>query len=200
MRSRWLYAVGVLALIALTWWLAFDRPSAPAAAPVDRNQKPDVAADEAARGEAATATPAQGEPPPAPEPVQPKPSVATPEQAAPEPRAAVPMPPDTRGFVDALAENFDGDQPSADAREHELWLRGLFTEAGSPPELLRSVVCRQAFCKLELRWTAQHDAPYRRVMDELGAVNAKFLATRAGEPDASGAVLVSAYVARAARR
>jgi hypothetical protein len=198
MRSRSLYGGAALALIALAWWLALDGPGAPAA-PVDREasgarQEHILPAEQpleaGAQAERAPQAPAEVPPP----------AAVVPERTAPEPHAAAPVPPDTRGFVDALAQLWDGESHDTSAADDERWLRGLFARAASPPGMVRSIVCRRSVCKLELHWTAQHDAPYRKVMDELGAVNAKFLATRAGEPEPGGAVPVSAYVARAARQ
>jgi hypothetical protein len=192
----------LLVLVAIAWWLALDRPSPP---PVTSSADPDppIAARPAqAQARPALATTVQ-QPPTARAPsanadiVQPVP--AAPAQDLQQEQAATAIAPDTRGFVDALQDVFDGEPRDSAACDGERWIRGVFRDAGSPSGLLRFVLCRQTVCRVELRWTAEDDAPFRRALDELGAVNGKYVATRAQEPDASGAVLVSAYVARAAQ-
>jgi len=192
----------LLVLVAIAWWLALDRPSPPPVASAAEPDPPIAASPAQPRAQPALAATVQ-QPPTAPAPpananaMEPVP--AAPVQAPQPAPGAAAIAPDTRGFADALQGVFDAEPRDPAAGDGERWIRGVFRGAGSPPGLLRFVLCRQTVCRVELRWTAEDDAPFRRALDELGAVNGKYVATRAQAPDASGAVLVSAYVARAAQ-
>jgi hypothetical protein len=140
---------------------------------------------------APNASPAAVEPAPATPALEP-------ETEPLQPSAAGPIPPDTRGFVAALEEVYESSPRASDARKSEAELERLFRGEGVPPGLLRAVSCREHVCRLELRWTPEHAAVYERAMDELTAGNAKNLATRAEEPDASGLVSVEAFWRRGA--
>jgi hypothetical protein len=191
----------LVALVLIAWWLALDRPSPPPVASASEPEPPLAPRPAPAQVRAAPATAVQQA-----KAVQTQlanTNVVEPAAAAPtDPQpahGATAIAPDTRGFVDALQDVFDAEPRDSAAGDGERWIRGVFRGAGSPPGLLRFVLCRQTVCRVELRWTAEDDASFRRALDELGAVNGKYVATRAQEPDASGAVLVSAYVARAAQ-
>jgi hypothetical protein len=191
----------VLAFIAaiLMWWLALSSP--------ERNEEPVAAAAiepapivpapapaRAPAVEPAPVAPAPAPPPPPSPTPEPPPVASDQTPTVPDPLADhVPVPPDTRGFIDALEERFQKDPRDSAATEVESSLRKLFRGPRMPAGLLRSVLCRQSVCKLEIYYVPQHDVFYHGIMAKLGADNAKFLATRAGEADARGGIRVEAY-------
>jgi hypothetical protein len=191
----------LVVLAALLWWLALSRRDGPDDALPGLGKGPvELSPFAGPRAPTPPGAPRDTEPIEPVEPVEPSPAVPAPpaEEAVEQPMAAAPIPPDTRGFVDALAQSFDGAPRASDAGAIEGSIRRLFRGDDVPSGMLRAVLCRQAVCKLELRWTAEHDAAYQRAMNELISGNAKNLATRAEEPDQSGAVRVDAYWLRAA--
>jgi hypothetical protein len=113
--------------------------------------------------------------------------------AADEPAAKQPQAPDTRGFTTALQSIYLGGTPDAAAPDYEAALQNMFRAEGMPGGILQAVSCHDTACKLDLRWTLEHDAAYHRVTDRLQAENAKYFATYADPPDATGAVNVTAY-------
>jgi hypothetical protein len=176
----------------LSWWLALDSPNSgddtlaaaedlppPAAAPSRRAENPADPARPASQPAPAPAAPPH---PPAAAPNAPRPAA---EQA--------PIPPDTRGFVDALQARFDADPRDANASQTETDIRKLYRAPRMPDGILRSVVCRQSVCRLDLHWSADNDEAYRDVLDYLANDNAKFIATRARPQDKYGTVEVEAY-------
>lgn len=197
MRSRRPMRIGALiALAAVLWWLALDRrvlPDEPQATP---------SPERAAPRQAVAAPPAQAPEEPAQQAApEPSKSVAAPAPPAPEPSqppAAGPIPPDTRGFVAALEEVYESSPRASNAGKSEAELVRLFRSEGGSAELLRSVLCREHVCRLELRWTPASAGLYERALEELTAGNAKNLATRAEQPDASGGVSVEVFWRRAA--
>jgi hypothetical protein len=111
----------------------------------------------------------------------------------PERAPAAPIPPDTRGFIDAIQGRYEQDARDGNAAFVEAALQKFFRASELPAGALRRVVCRQAVCKLELYWRPEYDRPYRSALDELAAGNAKLIATRAEQPDKHGGVFVDAY-------
>src|SRR5262245_55410969 len=168
-----------LVLVAVAWWLAFARPRV---AQAPRAPAP-VAAPE-------PAPEAEPPPPPPPSPVDAAVAApAPPQEIQPDPALRA-RAPDTRGFTDALEQTFASDAADPSASSAEAALRRLLWNDGLGSSALRSLECRKTVCKLALRWTLADDAAYRRFVERLQADNAKFLATRAQEPDAQGVVLV----------
>ena len=123
--------------------------------------------------------------------------VALPPAAAESKPELGPIPPDTRGFVDAIQGRYDQDTRDREAGATETALRTFIRTTKLPASALKSIVCRQSVCKLEMYWRAEYDAPYRGVLDDLAGGNAKLVATRAGEPDRNAAVAVDVYWLRA---
>lgn len=193
-RSRnapaWLAAIVVFAL--MLWWLALAAP--------------DDTQDDVASNEPASPPPSAAEPAPArtTQPAEPAAKVApalapapavtdpTPE-SPPERDPNAPIPPDTRGFTDALAGAFDSSERDRDAGSVEAALQRFFRASSLPASAFRTVVCHKTVCRLELYWRAEYDKAYRAAMDELAHDNAKTVATRAEAPDKSGGVSVDAY-------
>ncbi|HKP61247.1 MAG TPA: hypothetical protein VJV78_31180 [Polyangiales bacterium] len=177
----------LVSFLLLSWWLALDAP--------------DAVEDPLAAAEPPPPPPAAGAqtvPVSKSEPVPESPSQPSPPSAAPPPPQApeAPIPPDTRGFVDALQGRFDNDPRDSAAGESENALRKYYRGPRMPAGLLRSVICRQSVCKLDLHWTAEHDEAYRDAIEFLADGNAKMVATRAAAPDKHGAVEVEAYWVR----
>jgi hypothetical protein len=85
--------------------------------------------------------------------------------------------------LDALRDVFESGPRDAEASQIEARVHTLLREAGVPASAVRSVACRERACRLELRWSAEHDAAYRVAMAALSGDNAKRLATEAHAPD-----------------
>jgi hypothetical protein len=189
-RSRTAVQLALAVLVAaLAWWLALSGGRPPESAMEEAPQPPLAPRPASA--------PVQPSPPPRAA-VAPSPPPALEPQPAPAPAPDAPrelpiQPPDTRGFVQALQSVYDNGVRDSAAQDFETAVQRLFRAEGMPSGILRSVVCRDMACKLELHWTLQHDAPYRRAVDRMMRDNAKFFAQRAAAPDANGAVEVEAY-------
>jgi hypothetical protein len=188
----WLVASCVFAV--LFWWLALAAPDeaedATAAAPVPAPPAPQPSA----ATQPASLTAQHRAVPPVAEPMiatvaLPSPAVGTNTERA----ADAPIPPDTRGFIDAIQGRYEQDARDRDAARVETALQKFFRGSELPASALRAVVCRQAVCKLELYWRPEYDGPYRSALDELAGGNAKLVATRAEQPDKNGGVSVDAY-------
>lgn len=174
----------------LSWWLALDNPSS--------GDETLAAAEDLPPPAAAPSAPAS-EPigpvkPPAPAPAEPPQPPAAAPSAQQQPAAdQAPIPPDTRGFVDALQGRFDAETRDATANQAEIAIRKLYRAPRMPDGLLRSVVCRQSVCRIDLHWSPENDEAYRDVFDYLANDNAKLVATRARPQDKYGTVEVEAY-------
>jgi hypothetical protein len=192
-RTRvWLVASGVFAV--LFWWLALASPDeaddARAAAPVPAPpaRQPSAATPPASLTAQHRAVPPAAEAMIAPVAL-PSPAVETNTKRAPN----APIPPDTRGFIDAIQGRYEQDARDRDASRIEAALQKFFRGSKLPASAFRAVVCRQAVCKLELYWRPEYDGSYRSALDELAGGNAKLVATRAEQPDKNGGVSVDAY-------
>jgi hypothetical protein len=189
----------LLAFAILFWWLALATPDeaedAVAAPGADRELEP------APQPLAATTNFASSVVQPVAKPESPEPEPAV--QAALDPAVAreaevrALIPPDTRGFIDAIQGRYEGDARDRDAGSVETALQVFFRSTKLPASALRSVVCKQSVCKLEMYWRPEYDAPYRSALDDLANGNAKFVATRAEAPDKNGGVSLDAYWLRA---
>lgn len=197
MQSRRPLLIGALiVLAAILWWLALARRAAPEELRSAPSPEPVATPPPAAAPLARAAVPV--EEPATPEPSEPVAAPAAPAVEPSQPSAAEPIPPDTRGFVAALQQVYESSPRASDAGKSEAELERVFRGEGGAAGLLRSVLCREHVCRLELHWTPAHAALYQRAMEELTAGNAKNLATRAEEPDGSGLVRVEVYWRRAA--
>jgi hypothetical protein len=189
-QPRWT-ALALLLLVAaaLLWWLGLSDPGVPQSVHTAGELSEPVPEPEPAR-------PVE---PKAIKPVAPA-VVVTPKPVpgtvAPTAPPLIVQPPDTRGFVDALQQRFEADQPDDQASRAEAALRQVLHDAGAPAGLEQSIVCRRILCKLELHWMAGDDAAYHRVVERLMGDNAKFFATRPRSVDATGGILVDAYWVR----
>jgi hypothetical protein len=194
-RRKVVWFAALIACALLLWWLALAAPDradessvveVPNRAPreVAASKVPSAAPPTAAVAPAATAPEATPSAPATPPAEPPRPAERGP---------AVPIPPDTRGFVDAIQERYERDTRDRAAGDYENALHTMFRGPDLPAGLLRSVACRQSVCKLEVYWRAEYDAPYRRLVDDLAAGNAKMVATRVEGPDKAGGVPVDLY-------
>lgn len=189
---------GIALLAIALWWLALggrkpasepaayvlvEEPPPQGAVPPPSAAKPVPAAPQPARSE--PASPAVSPDPPA------KPAAATADPAPPAKKG--PIPPDTRGFLDALRGRFDNEPRDSGASEVENRIRRMFNAEGMPAGMLRNVLCRELVCRLELHWTPEHDEPYRATLNTMMGGNAKTMATDASPVDANGEVDVKAY-------
>jgi hypothetical protein len=200
-QRRGIWLALLVAFAALSWWLALAGPDPGADTLAAEAIEPPPPAAAPPEPPAPSQPIAPSPPPKSPEPLpdpQPSPAVAA---RAPEPTDSIaPIPPDTRGFVEALESRFQSDPRDSAASEIENKLRRMFRGPRMPAGMLKSVLCRQAVCKLDIHWLPAYDPVYRQVMAVLTGDNAKFLATRATAPDERGAVQVEAYWLRAAAK
>jgi hypothetical protein len=190
----WLAVSLVFAL--LFWWLALAEPdeaedvTASVSTPTVHTLQPSAAAPPAetsltAQHRAVPVTEAASAQPVA----LPSPAPETNVERAPD----LPIPPDTRGFIDAIQGRYEQDSRDGDAAMVESALQKHFHASELPASSLRSVVCRKSVCKLELYWRPEYDGPYHSTLGELTGGNAKLIATRAEQPDKTGGVAVDAY-------
>jgi hypothetical protein len=187
-----------LVFTILFWWLALADPdeaedvTAAVSTPTAPAPQPSAAAPPAetsltAQHRAAPVMPTKAAS--AVSVASPSPAPETSVERGPE----APIPPDTRGFIDAIAGRYEEDSRDRDAAKVEAALQKHFHGSQLPASALRSVVCRKSVCKLELYWRPEYDRPYRSTLDELAGGNAKLIATRAEQPDKHGGVSVDAY-------
>jgi hypothetical protein len=195
-QRRGLWITVVVAIAVLSWWLALVRPA---------REDETLAAQTDVPPAPVAPPPAPARPPSAPEPEPPSELEPEPEPPpvaaavrAPEPTDSIePIPPDTRGFIEALESRFENDPRDSGATEVETQLRRMFRGPRMPASLLKAVLCRESVCKLDVSWHPLHDPMYRHVMAQLTGDNAKFVATRAGPVDDRGAIPVEVYWLRA---
>jgi hypothetical protein len=194
-RRKVVWFAALIGCALLFWWLALagpDRAEESSVVEVPKGVSREAHASKVPSAAPPTAAVAPAATPP--EVTQPAPATPPPEPPSPAERGpTVPIPPDTRGFVDAIQERYERDTRDRAAGEYEKALHTMFRGPDLPADLLRSVACRQSVCKLEVYWRAEYDAPYRRLVDDLAAGNAKMVATRVEGPDKAGGVPVDLY-------
>jgi hypothetical protein len=120
--------------------IAQPQPSAPLAQPSPANE----------------AEPTTAQPQPAPQP------------AAPEAKAAPPAEPERPhdiiqepyGPLDELKQRYARETRASAAVESESLLTAAFADANLTPPLLKSVLCHEQVCKLEINWSADRMSNY----------------------------------------
>jgi hypothetical protein len=166
-------------------------PEEPAAEAKPEEQKPAAAAPEPALQK--TAEPPSEEPTPSPAAGEPSDEAQADDKAAEEP----PPPPTAAGPAAVLKHAFET-QPRDPlwAGDSERKLKAL-VGGDVPAELLQSATCRNAVCKIELRWTADraaayvsfYEAAHKQLGGEVGV-------EPQGTPDDKGLARVDLYLAR----
>ncbi|HKP55361.1 MAG TPA: hypothetical protein VJV78_01495 [Polyangiales bacterium] len=158
--SRNLVTLGAFLLVAGVLWVVTEWPApkeevAPLAAadPSSVVQPPVVAPPPAA------APPAAYQPAPEPEP-EPAPAPAADPPAPVKPRQ---LPDQIQGDQGPVAEyraQFQSEPRNSTAIEVESALRGAFQPADGAPDLIKSVLCRQTICRIEMRWSQERMRAY----------------------------------------
>lgn len=177
--ARVLLALGLLvAIAALFWFFAFS-PQSPRARSRSGSTTPQPAAAPelsepsaaAASGARVAAPSAPGRPEPAePSPAEEPPAAVAAESSAPQQK---PLPPPQRsGPVDELREAFERDNRPSSAAQLERKIEAAFGRSEIPAGMLRSVVCRQTVCKVEVNWRPEymqaHMLAFMVITQELG--------------------------------
>lgn len=147
------------ALLAI-WWVAFSPPATPptAAEPgaAEATPSPSPAARQAPSQADPRAAPPALSAPAAQEHDQPQPSAAE-APSGPAPRAAAPL---RQGPVDELAQRFASESRGDGSEREETRVKEAFVDPQIPSTLLQSVECRRSVCRLQLRWSPEHDPGY----------------------------------------
>jgi pyruvate/2-oxoglutarate dehydrogenase complex dihydrolipoamide acyltransferase (E2) component len=157
--SRNVVALGAFLLVGALLWLVTEWPAAR-----DEVSAP-VAVDVPA--------PAAPAPPPPPAAESPTPTaVAAPEPAAEEPaepaaaappaqvRALPELIPGDQGPVAEYRKLFESEPRDSSANQIESDLRAAFPASDGAPDLIKSVLCRQTLCRIEMRWSQDRARAY----------------------------------------
>ena len=159
--SRNLVTLGAFLLVAGLLWVVTEWPaSKEEAAPLAAAEPASVVEPPAAPPPPAAAPPAAYEPAPAPEP-EPEPAPAPPAaRVEVKPRQ---LPDQIQGDQGPVAEyraQFQSEPRNSSAIEVESALRGAFQPADGAPDLIKSVLCRQTICRIEMRWSQERMRAY----------------------------------------
>jgi hypothetical protein len=181
-----------LLALGLVWWLAVREPERPA----DVTTAPESEAGPALVAVAGGASPARV-PEPVPE-AEPKPlaepAVAPAELPRTAPPAATATPPQKEGPVEELAERFAHEPRDSDAASVEANVQAVFLALHMRPDMLKSVLCRESLCRLELRWRPERSLDYMTVMTRLTLeLAAPFAIRPAEQADPDGALPLEVY-------
>jgi hypothetical protein len=198
-RNGLVVGLGALALIVL-WLLVLWNPRKKSGA------EPTHTELESAAPAAPSAVP---DPPPASAPpAKPAPPAAEPSVSAPPPKPATPSPPPpvaeippprTEGPVAESIQLYATEPRGSDSSTLEARIEQAFRRPEVPRELLKSVICRQTVCKVEVRWTPERVVGYMGAfMDLIREFDSKQMAISPGTRDASGVLPVDVYLRRIA--
>lgn len=185
---RWV-AIGIGALLLL--WVPFlywqlRVPPAAQPAPVPDSAPPPAPVE---RPAAAAATPRAV--PPATEP-EPQPATPADPQAAPASQAPA-SDPETLAAIQAAYANSSRD---GRAGAVEADLRSSFERSGAPADMLRSLSCHAAACKIEMSWSPERARTFTLVtLAWTARVDGK-LAAQPGAPDRDGLIPITLYLTR----
>jgi hypothetical protein len=197
---RAVLTIGALLLvIAGLWWAAAtsgdsDRApatseTAPAVPPAPVSTSPTPTPSEPSRPVATPPPTAAPNPPPAPAP--------PPTAAAELPAVNVPVPPPERqGPFDRLKEQFASEPRDSAAQGIESHIQEAFRDPAIPPGVLTSVLCRKTVCKLQVRWTEEHNTAWMLGLTKLMPDLSTDLAFSPGSRDSSGNVPIEVYWGR----
>jgi hypothetical protein len=87
-----------------------------------------------------------------------------------------------------LAKRFAGESRGADSDKEDARVRAAFSDPAIPAGMLHSVECRRSACRVELRWSAEHDAAYVLGLTRaVGSFSVPVGIEGAGAPDREGA-------------
>jgi hypothetical protein len=179
------------AALVAAWWLAFSSPALHTEPSSDDEHAEPVA-------QATGAAPTQPLPKAA-ESAQPQPKAAASVQPsaaqAPQPPAAAPDPapgqaaavPMRQGPVEELSQRFASESRGSTSEQDDARVRAAFGDPSIPSSMLQHVECRRSVCRVQLRWSAEHDASYvMGLTAAVGTFSAPVGIEGAGEPDAQG--------------
>jgi hypothetical protein len=195
MSLRWLLALGLPVVVLLLWLLAIPQPRqvAPPGAPADEAPPPNEPSAAVSAAAPQPAAPPSAAAPLAAAPPAPKPSAPPPTET---PASAFP-PPRTEGLVDEYKASYAREPRDSAAQLAETAVQTAFRGADVPPGLLKSVLCHQTICKIEVHWSAQREPGYMgAMMRVVGAVGQKLAVESLGAPDANGNAELNVYVVR----
>jgi hypothetical protein len=191
----------VLLVAAGLWWAAASSgdPSGGAPEPVTSETAPAApAAQPSATAEPAPPSKASPspQPPPTAAPV-PTSEPAQPPAAEPAPAVEPVPPPAAQGPVDKLKERFASEPRDSGANAVESRIQAAFRDPAIPAGVLGSVLCHKTVCKLEIRWTEDHNTPYMLGLSHLLPDMATDLAiSPAGSRDPAGVIPLEVYWGR----
>lgn len=168
--------LAAVVFVGLVLWIALDRPpsseeqltqedeAATPAPEAQRDVRPEM--DRTTRIEPAETEqdikPATQAAPASP----PQPTTAT--QPAPEGSAALP-PPRASGPVAELKQAFEEEPRDSAAHDPELRIESEFRRSDIAPGTLRSALCRQSVCKVEVLWTPERATSFMAAFTRLSA-------------------------------
>jgi hypothetical protein len=198
-RNGLVVALGAVALIAL-WLVVLWKPHKESSAAAPRT------ASEPAAPAAPSAVPdplPASAPPSKPAPPIAQPSVSAPQPnpdtTSPTPRPGEIPPPRTEGPVAESIQLYATEPRASDASNLEARIAQAFRRPEVPSELLKSVICRQTVCKVEVRWTPERVVGYMGAfMDLIREFDSRQMAILPGTRDPSGVLPVDVYLRRIA--
>jgi hypothetical protein len=199
--ARAVLAVLLLVVIGALWWLATGepRPSDALGVAGERAAAPTVLAPNARAGStspvasqvASPAARAQK----APDAARSEPPAATLAPRAAD-EAAMPAP-QAGGPIAELKQRFENDPRDSAAAQLEALIDGAFRDKDVPAGLLKSVLCRQSVCKLELRWSSDRNTGYMLALTRvIGQFDRNMAILPLGAPDADGVLPLEVYLPR----
>jgi len=189
-RGLWV-AGAVLMAGGLLWLVAiWPVPNTPAAQPASSPAPSQPAAGTASAPHVAVPPPPAAEPEAeaAEAPARPKePSEAPQDKAEPaHTETATPMPElfgEAQGPLEEYRQRFESEPRDSAAHDAEQSVRSAFEPEQANYALLRSVLCRQSICRVELRWTPEVLGNYIAAMGRMTTdFDASFAATAQGAP------------------
>jgi crotonobetainyl-CoA:carnitine CoA-transferase CaiB-like acyl-CoA transferase len=93
-----------------------------------------------------------------------------------------------------MKQRFASDPRDSAAAELESKVQAVFREMRTPPDMLKSVLCRESLCRLEVRWRAERSTDYMTVMTRLSTEFDAKMAINPNEQQApDGALGVDVY-------
>jgi hypothetical protein len=173
MGKRSLLVAAVVLVGFALWRLALDQrampeeelpaePSAPAALEPQRDPQPAAEATQ----RPASDTKQQAEPEDPATPAAPSQAPSDPEQAA----DSTPLPPPQRsGPIAELKHAFETEPRDSAAQVTESRIQNEFIKGDIAPGMLRSVLCRESVCKVEVLWTPQRAESFMAAFTRLSA-------------------------------
>jgi hypothetical protein len=157
---RNLVTLGVFLLVAGLLWVITEWPASTGnTSDSGRLEVPEPAAPEPPPPAAAASPPVVAKAPePAPEPPEEEPA------AEPAPAPQVRQLPDQitgdQGPVAEYRSQFESEPRSSSASDIEADLRAAFPASDGAPDLVKSILCRQTLCRMEMRWSQDRMRAY----------------------------------------